>query len=60
MLLEKNEFYYALGLMAKKAGKRKKRKNFSRNLLKKKYLILKLEVWLTMKSGKSFSKIMTI
>ena len=31
----KNEFYYALGLMAKKAGKRKKHKNFSRNLLKK-------------------------
>ncbi len=34
----KNEFYYALGLMANKAGKRTRRRIFSENLYLKKYL----------------------
>ena len=54
MLLEKMNSHYALGLMAKKLVKRKKCKNFFQKSIKEKYLILKFEVWLTMKSGKFF------
>jgi hypothetical protein len=45
----KNEFYYALGLMANKAGKTMKRSSFSENLYLKKFLTLKSVVWLIMK-----------
>jgi hypothetical protein len=45
----KNEFYYALGLMANKAGKRRKLSNFSENLCSKRFLTRRSVVWHTMK-----------
>jgi hypothetical protein len=45
----KNEFYYALGLMANKAGKKMKRSSFSENLYLKRFLTRKSVVWLIMK-----------